>query len=261
MVVALLLLPAIALAQSGSQTDGPQVCGFYGEVTLNGASVEKGTVVKAIVGGAEVESTTTGSNLQLAADEYMISVGGNYAGETVSFVVGDNSPAIETKKWVSGERYELNLNAFPAAKNLKLTVTPAEGIGTNVCGTGFTPGRIVTVKVDGQKAAMETVNADGEFCTSVISTKSTAGSCTIEASDGIRSAQATFTAATAQGQKGDKGDTGAAGAAGATGPKGADGEDAAGSSSVLAIVALIIAIIAVILAIVFGIRGKQKPAA
>ena len=39
-VVMLFLLPTVALAQ-------PDVCGFYGSVTLDGDAVENGTVVKA----------------------------------------------------------------------------------------------------------------------------------------------------------------------------------------------------------------------
>ncbi len=251
-VVMLLLLPVVAQA-------APNVNGFYGSVSLNGASVEDGTTVTAQVGGEDVATTTT-SNA-----EYIINVAGMYEGETVSFVVGDgNAPAMETAAWVAGDNQELDLNAYPSVKGVNLTVTPSEGIATTVCGENFTPNRMVTITFAGDTVAMLKTNADGGFCIAVNPTKTAAGSYNIEANDGIRSAQTSFTSIGGgeEGMKGDPGDTGDKGDKGDTGSTGAPGEDGdAGSGSVLAIVALIIAIIAVILAVVFGMRSKQQPAA
>jgi hypothetical protein len=248
-VVMLLLLPAVAQAQ-------PNVHGFYGSVSLNGASVEDGTMVTVRIGGEDVKTTYT------SGAEYSIKVAGDYKGETVSFMVGDaNATAMETVAFTAGENEELNLNAYPTSVPASLELKPTEGMATTACGKGFTPGRTVTITFDGEVVASISVGANGEFCTAVNPTKTAAGSYTIKADDGRRWDAGTFTFIAAEGMKGDKGDkgdTGAKGDAGATGQKGEDGD--AGSGSVMAIVALIIAIIAVILAVVFGMRSKQQPA-
>ncbi|GEM_PF-1975755 len=270
LVVAMLLLPAVALAQEGSaDMPGPPTCGFYGAVTLNGQSVEAGTTITAKVGGEEVVSTVTGivipaTGTQLADDEYVINVAGSFVGETIQFVVddGDESGTTDPVAWVTGEYTELDLNAYTEAMGTAgITLKPTEGVATNAIGVGFTPYCTVAVSFDGEKVATATVGADGTFVAGVIPTTTTVADYVIEADDGYRTAEATFAVTAAQGPKGDPGAAGAAGAAGPAGPKGSDGEDAGGTSGVLAIVALIIAVIAVILAIVFGIRGKQQPAA
>ena len=250
-VAMMLLLPAVAQAQ-------PQVHGFYGTVALNGESVEDGTTVTARIGGEDIATTTTDNS------EYSINVAGEFEGETIEFVVGDgNAPAMETMTFAYGERNNLDLHAYPAVKNVSLTLMPTEGMATTACGENFTPGRTVTVTFDGDTVAMIDIDRSGKFCTPVNPTTEEAGSYTVQANDGIRSAQATFTSVGgAQGMKGEKGDPGEAGPQGPVGPAGPKGDDGdAGSGSVLAIVALIIAIIAVILAVVFGMRSKQQPTA
>ena len=90
LVVGLLVLPAIAVAQ-------PPVCGFYGTVALNGASVDDGTMVKAFIDGVEVGNDTTTSG-----SEYLIKVAGNYSGKTVVFTVGPDDAPAETVLWEAG---------------------------------------------------------------------------------------------------------------------------------------------------------------
>jgi hypothetical protein len=270
LVVAMLLLPTVALAQEGSDDmAGPPTCGFYGTVILNGQSVEDGTTVTASVDGAPVASTVTGEYIiatqtQLADDEYVINVPGNYVGKSIEFTVedGDNTGLAQTAAWTAGGYSKLDLVAYEVAiGNAQIVLKPTAGVATNACGTGFTPYRTVMISFAGEVVAKATADSNGAFCAGVIPTMTEVDEYTIEADDGFRSADATFSLTGVQGEKGDKGDTGEQGEQGLTGQKGDKGDDAAGSSSALAIVALIIAVIAVILAVVFGIRGKQQPAA
>jgi len=274
-VVMLLLLPTVALAQ-------PNVCGFYGSVMLDGQSVVDGTVVKAMVDGEVMSSTTTEDST------YSIKVAGEeLAGKSVLFIVesDDATGSAEVAAWEAGANKELDLNAISEViGETKLTLKPSEGVATNVCGEGFTPYQPISITWNGQEISSTTASGNGQFCTAVIPPTNTAGNYVIAASDPQgRSDDATFKLGGAGGMvissvtvntispnepgsaeydsatgvltlnipKGEQGNAG---------PVGADGEDGSDASSVLGIVALIIAIIAVILAVVFGIRGKQPAA-
>jgi hypothetical protein len=251
-VAMMLLLPAVAQAQ-------PEVHGFYGSVLLSGEPVEDGTTVTARIGGEDVASDTTRNSM------YSMNIGGKFDGETVEFVVGDdNAPALQKVTFEYGKREMLDLHAYPGNVTTSITLNPKEGMSTTACGTGFTPGKTVTVTFDGDTVAMLKVDAQGSFCTAVNPTTSDAGSYVVKAKDELNreASQAFASVGGAEGMKGDKGDAGEAGPQGPVGPAGPKGDDGdAGSGSVIAIVALIIAIIAVILAVVFGMRSKQQPTA
>jgi len=266
-VMALLILPTVALAQ-------PNVCGFYGSVTLDGASVANGTVVKAWVDNVEVKSVTTkGSN-------YSMYVDGNYAGKDVSFSVGgDTNLATETSAWVAGANKALNLTGSvvqQAVGEASVTLSPAEGLVTLVKGTGFTPKATVGILwdvLDPATALVTTVTADstGSFSTVVVAQTSEAGDYTIYAAESAtRMAQATFTVPAGGGTQGPQGDPGAVGPAGPTGPAGAAGATGATGpmgpkgdegSKGSATVALVIGVIALICAeIALFLVWKMKKA-
>ncbi len=247
-MVMLLLLPAVAMAQ-------PNVHGFYGSVMLDGQSVGDGTTVTAMIDGEDVATTTTDGS------DYSIKVAGDYAGKTVSFVVGDEMSPATQAAWEAGKNTRLDLSAVSEAGPVGLELMPAEGVATNVYGSGFTPYQQVTVTFDGNDVAVVTAGADGKFHAAVIPTTTEAGDYTVAASDSYeRSAEASFTLTAAQGPEGPEGPQGPAGEEGPQGPPGAAGEDGDDASSVLGIVAIILAVIAVILAIVFGMRSKQPAA-
>ena len=248
-MVMLLLLPAVALAQ-------PNVCGFYGSVTLDGQSVEDGTTVTAMIDGEEVVSTIT------SGSSYIIKVAGEYAGKTIQFVVGADNAGATGAAWEAGGVVELDLNAITEALGpTQLELKPTEGVATNVCGGGFTPYQKVTISFDGEEIATAEADANGAFCAVLVPTTTAAGDYAVAASDDYgQSANATFEVTAAQGPAGPAGEAGPAGAAGEAGPAGPAGDDGSDAGSTLGIVALIIAIIAVILAIVFGMRSKQPAA-
>jgi hypothetical protein len=97
-VVAMFLLPAVALAQ-------PEVCWFYGDVVVNGEDAEDGTVVSAWIGGNKTAETTT------SGGDYVLAVGKpgeTYPGEIVTFQV-DGTDAGVTRTWTAGEPFETDL--------------------------------------------------------------------------------------------------------------------------------------------------------
>jgi hypothetical protein len=243
LVVGLLLLPAIAVAQ-------PSVCGFYGSVTLNGASVDNGTMVKAFIDGEEVSDTNTTSGSQ-----YFIKVAGKYSGKTVVFTVGPDDAPAETALWEAGENISLDLNGIPSTAppelpDASIELNPAEGLVTQVSGEGFIPNSSVTVTVGGEQAVTVTAGADGSFVTVLVSPIQQAGTYTVVAA-GVtdRSAEAVFTVPDLRGEPG------ADGAEGAQGPEGQKG-DADGMG--MAVAALIIAIIAAILAVLIAVRVSSR---
>lgn len=84
---------------------GPQVCGFYGSVKLDGEDVPDGTQVSAWIDSAKVQfSTTTGSR-------YGLNIPGNYSGKTVSFQV-NGQRAAQSTIWVRGDNKQLALTAI-----------------------------------------------------------------------------------------------------------------------------------------------------
>lgn len=84
---------------------GPQVCGFFGSVTLDGIPVMDGTLVSAWIENVEVASvTTTGSS-------YNIQINGEgqcFSGKTVIFKIGSNQAA-ESATWYRASNTTLNL--------------------------------------------------------------------------------------------------------------------------------------------------------
>jgi|SaaInl8_200m_RNA_FD_contig_81_90544_length_3756_multi_23_in_0_out_0_1 hypothetical protein len=251
-VVMLFLLPTVALAQ-------PDVCGFYGSVTLDGDAVENGTVVKAWIDNVEVESTTTtGSAYNMAIN----GEGQTFSGKTVVFTVGaDDDPVGESSTYEKGANKALDLTAatlITVDGDPTITLAPDEGAATNVCGENFAPNNSVYIYFDGELYKTITADANGEFCEGVIPTVSEAGEYTIAAQDVLdRSAQETFTLAAATSGSGDPGDSGKDGVDGVDGKDGVDGEDGDDGGSTMGIVAIILAVIAIILAIVFRV---MKPA-
>lgn len=253
-VVTLFLLPLVAQAQ-------PNVTGFYGDVTLDGNSVADGTVVKAWIDNAVVGSvTTTGSSYQISIN----GEGQDFSNKKVSFSVGAEDNAVaETGTFVKGAQVALNLTASSTPVTgdpIKITLSPAEGVATNIMGTGAAYNNPVYIYFDGELYTTIKADAEGNFSAILVPTTSEEGSYDVAAIDVMeRTATATFTIVpAASGGQGPAGPAGPEGPAGPTGPKGDPGEDGDdGSGSTLAIVALIIAIIAVILAIVFRV---MKPA-
>jgi hypothetical protein len=122
-VVALLLFPAIAVAQ---ETPPDPPCRFYGDVMLDGQAVSDGTVIKAIIGGDEYTTTTPAEGY--GASTYAIKItepdGATYDGATVTFMIGDRSAA-QTGTWELGSNVNVDLSAGEG-------VTPSDGGITDV---------------------------------------------------------------------------------------------------------------------------------
>jgi hypothetical protein len=100
-VVALVLLPAIAVAQGGLQPP----CRFHGTVQVDGANVADGTVITATIDGDAYTATTTASSyaVTIAQPE-----GKSYDGKTVTFKIGADS-ASQTATWTIGGNVAVNL--------------------------------------------------------------------------------------------------------------------------------------------------------
>jgi hypothetical protein len=101
-VVALVLLPAIAVAQGGLQPP----CRFHGTAQVDGANVADGTVITATVDGDAYTATTTASS-------YAVTIaqpdGKSYEGKTVTFKIGADS-ASQTGTWAIGGNIAVNLS-------------------------------------------------------------------------------------------------------------------------------------------------------
>jgi hypothetical protein len=122
-VVALLLFPAIAVAQ---ETPPDPPCRFYGDVMLDGQAVPAGTVITATVGGDEYTTTTPAEGY--GASTYAIKIaepsGATYDGATVTFMIGSRSAA-QTGTWELGSNVNVDLSAGEG-------VTPSDGGITDV---------------------------------------------------------------------------------------------------------------------------------
>jgi hypothetical protein len=256
-VFTLFLLPSIAMAQ-------PDVCGFYGSVTLDGDTVADGTTVKAWVEGQAVASTTTADSAYVMN---INSTGQDYPGKTVTFTVGEgDGPATQTEVFTKGANIKLDLTASTAiVGNPSLTLSPVKGTATNVCGADFARNQTVWVYFGSDLIATTTTDSEGKFCVPAIPTTGIEGKYDISAQDVMeRSASASFELSAPEagpggtGDKGDTGDTGDTGPAGPAGPAGEDGDD--GGSSTIGIIAIIIAVIAIILTIVFRVMKPAAPA-
>ncbi len=100
-VVALVLLPAIAVAQGGLQPP----CRFHGTVQVDGANVADGTVITATVDGTAYTATTTASSYSVTIAQ---PEGKSYEGKTVTFKIGADS-ASQTATWTTGGNVAVNL--------------------------------------------------------------------------------------------------------------------------------------------------------
>lgn len=102
-VIAMLLLPAVALAQA------PPVCSFYGSLEVDGADAPVGTVVSAWMDDAMVASATT-TSVGLHVIKVVQPEGETYGNKTVAFRVNDIATGV-TSTWEAG-----------GAKSVPLTV-------------------------------------------------------------------------------------------------------------------------------------------
>lgn len=110
-VVALLLFPAMALAQEPPE----RPCRFYGTVTVNGAQVADDTLITAMIGGVAVGNATTPYLAGPSTYSVLIEQpeGADYDGATVTFQIGGLT-ATQTGTWEAGKNEELNLSVGEA---------------------------------------------------------------------------------------------------------------------------------------------------
>jgi len=104
-VVALLLFPAMALAQAPEQP-----CRFYGTVTVDGDPVDDPTTITAMIEGVAVGNATTPYIAGPSTYQVMIQEpeGADYADATVTFMIGART-ADQDETWVMGKNQELDL--------------------------------------------------------------------------------------------------------------------------------------------------------
>ena len=100
-VVALVLFPAIALAQGGLQPP----CAFHGTVQVSGANVADGTVITATIGNDTYTTTTSNSTYRVVIAQ---PEGKSYDGLTATFKIGSDT-AKETGTWQMGGNVAINL--------------------------------------------------------------------------------------------------------------------------------------------------------
>lgn len=135
-VVALLLLPALALADTPPEPP----CRFYGTVTVDGAAVADGTVITAMIGGDQLTTATPAEGYSTSTYAIKIGVDTEYTeGATVTFMIGDRAAA-QTGTWAKGGNIEVNLTAGQAG--------PQAGAITDVQVTSLAAGSDPTVDWD-----------------------------------------------------------------------------------------------------------------
>lgn len=133
-VVALLLLPALALADTPPEPP----CRFYGTVTVDGAGVADGTVITAMIGGDQLTAATPAEGYSTSTYAIKIGVDTEYTeGATVTFMIGDRAAA-QTGTWTRGGNVEVNLTAGQAG--------PQGGAITDVQVTSLAAGSDPTVQ-------------------------------------------------------------------------------------------------------------------
>jgi len=243
LIIGSLMLPTVVMAQ-------PSVCGFYGTATIDGASIDAGTVIKAWIDGTKVSETTTTSDIPY---NYSIKIAGDYAGKMVTFTVGPDDFNAGSSAWEAGKNARLNLNgteeALPPVVVLPdpaIELLPEEGLVTQVSGEGFTPGLWVNIRVGGVTAISMMAEADGTFNTVIAAPTQNAGTYTVTAAGGEGgTADAVFTVPDLSG---DPGPAGEPGIDGPEGPKGASG------GTGMALASLILAIIAIIFSGIVALR-------
>ncbi len=132
-VVALLLLPALALADTPPEPP----CRFYGTVIVDGAAVADGTVITAMIGGDQLTTATPAEGYSTSTYAIKIGVDTEYTeGATVTFMIGDRAAA-QTGTWTKGANVEVNLTAGQAG--------PQAGAITDVQVTSLAAGSDPTV--------------------------------------------------------------------------------------------------------------------
>lgn len=135
-VVALLLLPALALADTPPEPP----CRFYGTVIVDGAGVADGTVITAMIGGDQLTTATPAEGYSTSTYAIKIGVDTEYTeGATVTFMIGDRAAA-QTGTWAKGANIEVNLSAGQAG--------PQAGAITDVQVTSLAAGSDPTVDWD-----------------------------------------------------------------------------------------------------------------
>ena len=135
-VVALLLLPALALADTPPEPP----CRFYGTVTVDGAAVADGTVITAMIEGDQLTTATPAEGYSASTYALKIGVDTEYTeGATVTFMIGDRAAA-QTGTWTKGGNVEVNLTAGQAG--------PQGGAITDVQVTSLAAGSDPTVAWD-----------------------------------------------------------------------------------------------------------------
>ncbi len=255
----LLLLPSTTHAQ-------PNVCGFYGTVTLDGALVEDGTLVKAWIDREEVASTTTYTNTDVDPpihSYYSFTIdgtGNDFEGKVVVFTVGEDDVMVaERGIFEKGANIALNLNSAhmgPQIGSPTIALIPNKANATNVCGHDFAWNMLVNVYFDEEPYATIMANDKGAFCIPLIPPTTEYDQHYISAVDALgRSAGATFTIPApviSEPPQGKQGPTGEPGEPGAPGEKGKD------ANPTTSFIGLIVAIIAAILVMVMGRRSKTK---
>lgn len=135
-VVALLLLPALALADTPPEPP----CRFYGTVIVDGAAVTDGTVITAMIEGDQLTTATPAEGYSTSTYAIKIGVDTEYTeGATVTFMIGDRAAA-QTGTWAKGANIEVNLTAGQAG--------PQAGAITDVQVTSLAAGSDPTVDWD-----------------------------------------------------------------------------------------------------------------
>ena len=242
-LIALVVLPASSVAQ-------PPVCKFYGSATIEGQSVQNGTLIKAWIDGKVVTTTTTSPfTVGSYSYDYEITVeeegSAQYTGKTIIFTVGSDDLQAGTAIWAAGDNEKLNLDgkedtSLQELPDPSITLTPTEGLVTRISGEGFSPGSTITVTIGGTWAGETQASTDSAFAIVVTAPNQEAGTYDVSVSDaGGTTQQATLTVPDLQGEPGIDGEPGVAGS---TGPKGDSG------GTTFAVVAMVLSVIAVAIA-------------
>jgi len=255
-LIMVFLLPTTAQAQ-------PNVCGFYGEVTVDGWPVEDGTVVTVWIDNVVVTSTTTYAKTDVdppIPNYYSITIDGidnDFEGKFVEFTIGQDYSLVSVHAvFEKGANKSLNLNGWVGGCGgwLDIFLVPETAFATNVCGRDATPNNAVYIYFDGDWITTTTADGEGNFCAPLIPTKTESGEYKIKVVDVLeQTAHATFTIPSLVTSKPPQGEQGPTGPTGEQGPAGEKGQD---TDSTLSLVALIIALAAVILVIVIGYRTR-----
>lgn len=275
--LAIVVLTVLFIVPTAVQAQ-PDVCGFYGTVSLDGAPLEDGTVVKAWIYGDEVASTTTFTKTDVdppIPSYYIFAINGtgyNFENETLAFTIGDPpQPATELAIYKKGDNIALDLTSYCSDCHdpgfLKIALSPPKSVATNVCGEVSPPNLPVVIYFDGEPYADVKTDLRGKFCIPIIPPTDNYGRHTISAINvwGTEDS-ATFTMINtstdseqgASGEAGPPGPQGEQGPPGPPGEQGLPGEKGDEGASTLDVLGLVIAIGAVVLVIVIGYPAKEE---